>query len=117
MSANRSGGCEKQASLPGLGAVLLLILTFASCAQSDKPSQAAIGFDRVQSGQTTDTELVTLMGTPVRRAVRDFFGVQVQVWEFEDAKTHYTITLGSASFAGAGPRVIAKTMEPKNGAE
>jgi hypothetical protein len=54
------------------------------------------------------------MGDPAQKTVHNVGGVEMQIWQFEDAKATYTLTLGSAAFAGVGARVIAKDMEPKS---
>jgi hypothetical protein len=86
----------------------------AGCTSSSGPSQVQIGFDSIRPGQTTDADVIALMGDPSRKTVHNVAGVELQVLQFADAKATYSITIGSAALAGVGPRVISKDMEPRS---
>ena len=98
----------------GLAIAAAVMLFAAGCTGSSRPSQIQSGFDSVRPGHTTDAEALSLMGDPAQKTVHNVGGVEMQIWQFEDAKATYTLTLGSAAFAGVGARVIAKDMEPKS---
>lgn len=90
----------------GIGAAFIV-----ACQRSG-PSSIEVGFDSVRPGQSTDKDVLALLGNPAQRTVHDVAGVQVQIWQYEDDRAVYSITLGGAAFAGVSPRVIAKDMEP-----
>ena len=104
---------RKQVRLPYVIPATTLILLFG-CTDASGPSHAERGFGSIHPGQTTDAEVMELMGEPERKTVHNIGGLEMQIWEFEDAKANYTLTFGGAAFAGVGPRVVAKDLVPKS---